>query len=329
MATRPPCVRCRFFTLPAEGKPLITYELPEPTRPEMPVGAGSAHLLADPLAVIGIFLLGAATGHVLGYTRYRRVLGEYRKAVEYLFVKDGGGAARSNFGMKALVSTRNPEVAGIFSHLFDELCIETPEPALESEVIDRLSSEKFEALVLDVDSIARCAQIVQSLRGIHPNQNVVVIAVVSAGQAKTAASAFGNAFIIERPLVPQQVKNLLRAVYGRVLRNFQSYFRLHVELPVSIQRASGTVFPCKTINLSQGGMAVKTPASFDIGERLNITFAIPNSDLLVSAQGTIIWDDKHGKAGISFECANPSVQARFVDWLQDHFFMRFESGTIQ
>jgi hypothetical protein len=83
---------------------------------------------------------------------------------------------------------------------------------------------------------------------------------------------------------------------------------------------------CKTINLSQRGLAVRTISSLEVGERVDILFAIPNANLLVSAEGTIVWDDKRGKTGISFECKSSSVRARLSDWLSDHFFMRLEGG---
>jgi len=77
-----------------------------------------------------------------------------------------------------------------------------------------------------------------------------------------------------------------------------------------------------TINLSQSGMAVSMFSSCTVGQKLDIAFAIPNTDLLVSAEATIIWDDKHGKAGLSFECTSPAVQSRFCEWLYGHFVVR-------
>ncbi len=106
-----------------------------------------------------------------------------------------------------------------------------------------------------------------------------------------------------------------------MLRDGQSYFRLGIELPISIRRASGTLVRCASLNLSQTGAAVSTPSSFIVGEQVNLAFAVPNTDIFVSAEGKIIWDDKHGKAGISFACTSSSIQARFFEWLNDHFFM--------
>jgi hypothetical protein len=113
-----------------------------------------------------------------------------------------------------------------------------------------------------------------------------------------------------------------------MLRDNQVYFRLAIELPVSVRRPDGKLLQCTSLNVSQTGMAVNTPAVFAIGERIHIAFAIPNTDIFVSAEGKVIWDDKHGKAGISFECTSSSVHGSFAEWLHDHFHMNLEAASL-
>src|SRR5437879_3424125 len=111
-----------------------------------------------------------------------------------------------------------------------------------------------------------------------------------------------------------------------MLRDGQQYFRLAVELPVSIRSGSGALLQCTTLNLSQTGMAVRSSSSFVVGEPINLAFAIPNTDIFLTGEGKIIWDDKHGKTGITFECVNGSSQFRYYEWLHDHFFIRESNG---
>ena len=160
---------------------------------------------------------------------------------------------------------------------------------------------------------------------------MLVIAVATSGDMNQAASAGGASFIVERPLLPKRIRDLVRAAYGRMLRDGQTYFRMAVELPVSIRRVSGTILQCTTLNLSQRGMAItsSTPLGVPAGEQINIGFAIPNTDIFVSAKGKVIWDDKHGKTGITFECTCPSVEARFFNWLHDHFLMTLDTDVAK
>lgn len=45
-------------------------------------------MLLSPLAVIGIFMLGASAGSLVTYAKYRGTIGEFRRALEYLVVND-------------------------------------------------------------------------------------------------------------------------------------------------------------------------------------------------------------------------------------------------
>ena len=123
------------------------------------------------------------------------------------------------------------------------------------------------------------------------------------------------------------MRDLLRAAYGRMLRDLQAYFRLAVELPVSIRTTSGIVVQCRTLNLSQNGMAVSSHTTLTVGEKINVGFAIPNTSIFVSGDGEVIWDDKHGKTGVRFQCSSGSAQGQFFDWLHDHFIMALDTGS--
>jgi len=229
--------------------------------------------------------------------------------------------------MNALVVARDIEVVSVFSHLFGGKGINTQKCVLESEALEKLSSEKFTAVVLDFDDVAECSNILRSLP--RPNRNAVVFAIATQENAKRSASDLGASFLIQRPLVEEQIRGLLRQSYGRMLRDGQAYSRLAIALPVWIRKESASVLECTTINLSQSGMAVRTPSVFQVGERVNIGFAIPNRDIFVRAEGTVIWDDKHGRAGITFECDDSSVRAQFFEWLQDHFFASLPDKTSE
>ena len=263
-------------------------------------------------------MMGASAGAFISYIKHKGVVRETREALDNL--PENAQTAeqpKSHLGMKALIVGHDPETIGIFSHVLREKGIESEKCFSESLALERLSSAKFQALVLDCDEID-CGEMLKNVP--RPNERVLVIAVASENN-KQAASRAGISFVVERPLTPQQVREVMRAAYGRMLRDGQQYFRLTAELPVSIRKPSGAVLQCMTLNVSQTGMAVKSESSFAAGEPVNIAFAVPNTDIVVSAEGKVIWDDKHGKTGISFLCDSSSAQTRYHEWLHDHFFM--------
>lgn len=260
-------------------------------------------------------MLGASGGAFLTYIRFKNLARQEPETRESTPVKP-----KVHCGMKALIVGHDPEMIGIFSALFHEKNIEAGKCFIESAALDRLSSDKFEAIVLDFDEITECPSILRNLP--RPNERLVVIAVASDHNKKESAARAGAMFVVERPVTPSEIRKVLGVAYGRMLREGQRYFRLGIELPVSVQTSSGTVRQCTTLNLSQTGMAVKSLSSFIVGEPIQIIFVVPNTDISVSAAGKIIWDDKHGKTGINFECADELTQSRYHEWLHDHFFMQ-------
>jgi CheY-like chemotaxis protein len=278
-------------------------------------------LLSNSLAIVGIFLTGASAGAFVTFIRLNQLLIESHKTIDITSDEPSTPAeSKVHLGMKVLIVGRDPEMISLFSHLFREKGIEAQNCLPASGAVEQLSREKFESMVLDFDEIADCHNILMNLP--RPNEGVLVIGVASDSDQKETATRAGVTFVIERPLTPAQVREVLRAAYGRMFRDRQRYFRLAVEVAVSIRTGSGTVTQCTTLNVSQTGMAINSLSSFIVGEPISLALAIPNTDVFVSGEGTVIWDDKHGKTGISFECSSPSVQSRYYEWLQDHFFMR-------
>jgi DNA-binding response OmpR family regulator len=283
-------------------------------------------MLSNVLALTAAFIAGSASGAVVTYLRPKHGLTELLRLLKMTApAANRSGDNDARFVMKALVIARDPEMVGILSDAFREKRISTQQCSAEIAV-EQLSSDKFAAVVLDFDQLPGCDHVLQNLPG--ANKRVVVIAVASGTAAKTIASRLGASFMLERPLDPGRLRELVTSAYGRMLRDSQVYFRLAVQLQVSVRRSDGNLLHCTTLNVSQTGMAVKTPAVFTIGETIQLAFAIPNTDIFVSAEGKVIWDDKHGKAGISFECASSSADEAFHDWLHDHFHMNLETKSV-
>jgi CheY-like chemotaxis protein len=280
--------------------------------------------VTDPFAIAGIFMLGATAGSLVSYIKCRSALAECRKAMGLAPANGAKVPASAPHAIQALVVSRNPEAVAVFSQLLREIGVGAHSCSSGEQAVEQLNSGKFEAVVLDLDGPAVTTELFQSVSTRQATRKLTLFTIASEDAAKTAAMALGSTFLIERPLEIPQIRKALRAVYGRMLRSSQSYFRASIEMPVSIARASGSVLQCTTINVSQNGMAVTAPASFHPGEGIHLMFALPQRGDVVSAEGTIIWCDGHGKAGIRFECSSASTEEHYFEWLQDRFFMQLQ-----
>lgn len=279
---------------------------------------------AAALAVVGIFVICASVVWLIRYVRGG--LGDFARA--RTAEKRSAAASIEKLRMKALIVCRNPEIIAVFSQLFREICIQLHRCDSERQTFALLTSQKYEAMVLDFDDLLGCEEIAMGVRSIRSNQDIAIFAIASSDQRKAAALTSGSTFLIQQPLVPSQIRSVLHSVFGRMLGSSQVYFRLNAEIPVLLERAGGAALHCKTLNLSQSGMAVDAPTYFLLGEKLRLEFVIPKTDRVMRAEAVVIWHDDHGKAGIRFDCPSDSMKACYCAWLQDEFFTQLASVRV-
>jgi hypothetical protein len=188
-----------------------------------------------------------------------------------------------------------------------------------SGIPPELGASKYEALLLDFETVPYTKPILTRLRQSPANRNAVIFAVVGDANSRQRAREEGATFFLQRPLDGSETRRVLQAAYGLMTRERRRYFRCAAELPVRLVRDSGEEIACTTINISSNGMAVSSSASLEPGEKLHVELTVPGLASPVRAQGTIVWDDKHGKTGLSVEPTHPRMQMELDAWLDTNF----------
>lgn len=225
--------------------------------------------------------------------------------------------------LQALIVSPDTETVATLGQVFrDSLAVATKSRADSSAAVECFFSAKFEAIVLDFDSIFETVPFVQNLRHGRANRNAVVLAIATDASAKRRAAEHGAAFLLQRPIVPSQVARTLRAAYGLMLRDRRQYFRLEAEVSVSVRTGSGAVLECKTMNFSREGMALRTPSPLPTGDSVQVVLQIPTPGPVIIAEGKVIWDDKHGKAGLHLSFGNSEDKDRISEWLDSEFYLQ-------
>ena len=147
-----------------------------------------------------------------------------------------------------------------------------------------------------------------------------MIFAVASGTSREQALQQGANFVFERPLEPKEIRRVLYAAYDLMARERRRYFRCTAELPVLLTQASAsTDLRCTTINISSNGMALSTPFPINPGEEVRIILFLQATGPVVRANGTVVWDDKHGKTGLRFQCSIQRDQGELESWLDSNF----------
>jgi DNA-binding response OmpR family regulator len=224
--------------------------------------------------------------------------------------------------IKAVLVTRDTDMITVFSDRFRKLGVETENVDDLTSAANNWLRSKIEAIVLDFDGVGDQLPIFTELRKNPSNRDAILIGVATGLPAKQTAFKNGALFILPRPFASDEVDRALREAHRLMVQGRREYFRLTISLDVSIRRNSGPAIACKTINLSRKGMAINTPEPLTIGETLRLSFFAPNSQVALAAEATVVWDDRHGKAGLRFECIDEHVDQHLYAWLDDQCLLR-------
>ena len=118
------------------------------------------------------------------------------------------------------------------------------------------------------------------------------------------------------------VQHILPAIAPHLFPdNFNRRASPRVTLGIPVQyRFGNTIAAALTLNLSRGGIAIRTTSPLEEGAKIRIRFRLPGSKQDVDASGTVAWSDRRVGMGISFERVDPEGQALVDQYVDSHFF---------
>ena len=220
-----------------------------------------------------------------------------------------------------LLVTPDPWLVANFTNVSRELGIDAQRSGKTGGVPEELGRAKYEAVLVDFDTVPETLAILASVRESPANRNAVVFAVATDSAHRQQALQQGANFVFERPLEAKEIRRVLYAAYDLMARERRRYFRCSAELPVLLTQSSTTTdLRCMTINISSSGMALSTPVPLKPGEEVRIILFLHATGPVVRGSGTVVWDDKHGKSGLTFQCSIARDQNELQTWLDTQFY---------
>lgn len=222
-------------------------------------------------------------------------------------------------GLQSLILCRDAQVNRSLFRVLYELGIATKIYPETGEALDALSRRKFDLLVVDCDAVAGGIEFLQAIRSTSSHAMATILAIVD--QERTLAGAFrmGATLALAKPFSPNLLNLILRASMGNVLCERRRTFRHPVEIPVLLRFAQGQESRATVINLSEGGMAIHAPVPVPPQQAVRVSFLLPDTNIVMEAEGMIAWSEGHGRAGIRFLNVQPLVRRHFEHWLHQQF----------
>lgn len=204
----------------------------------------------------------------------------------------------------------NPSSTALLVECFRQFNIDTV--VMTSNAAERLHKEKFEACVLSLGDGADV--VMEAARSSPSNSRCIIYGVGGNAQESMRYSKYGINAIFNEPLERPAALKLVRATRMLVLHEFRRYVRIPVMTEVSVV-GDGRRVVASSIEMSSGGMSLKSSEDFSIGTNVDISFSLMTLPR-VNVRGVVSWQ-KPKSFGVRFDATDERRQKVKV-WIDSY-----------
>jgi Tfp pilus assembly protein PilZ len=217
---------------------------------------------------------------------------------------------RKSSARAALIDLKDPARAMIsecFRHFGIEPVVLGPDSA------DRLRRDKFEACVLKLAPPAQ--EVMESARTSPSNSRMVIYGVGGSAREALSFSRYGINAIFREPLERSAAMKLVRATQTLVFHELRRYVRIPVIAEITVGVPQDNLrFTATSIELSSGGMSMRSTADLSVGDVVEISFSLLTLPK-VRVRGRVSWRNPAGKAfGVRFE-SHDDRRRQIKEWV--------------
>ncbi len=171
-------------------------------------------------------------------------------------------------------------------------------------------------LILDLRLDAGGVEMARRLRSLAPRASIAVLSGSVGGAANARAlSALGiDAYVNEHSAAQRILPALAPKLFPDSF-NRRTSMRVTLAIPVAY-RFGDTIATALTLNVSRGGLGIRTMTPQDTGTKVHVRFRLPDAPVDVEALSRVAWRDQRAGMGVQFEqVAAPAQTAldEFVD----------------
>ena len=216
------------------------------------------------------------------------------------FVRDRFRVAIEGAGHKAVTAQNGAELLG---------CVRTSKDEIDLIVLDLRLPQGHGVAML---------RAIRKMDQDHPPVMVFSGTIKSADEVRElgtlGVTGYVNEYMAPQHIVPALVPHLFPDSSNR-----RSSPRVALGVPVAY-RFGNTIAAALTLNISRGGIAIRTTSPLAVGTAVKVRFGLPTTKKDIEAEATIAWTDRRVGMGLQFTKLTAADQAHIDDYIQGHFF---------
>ena len=132
--------------------------------------------------------------------------------------------------------------------------------------------------------------------------------------AALGVAGYVNEYSAVQHILPSLAPHLFPDNFNR-----RSSPRVLLGIPIAY-RFGNTIAAALTLNLSKGGLAVRTMSPLQPAAKLRVRFKLPGSKSDIEAECRVAWNDRRIGMGLQFEKVESVHQAAIDAFIDQHFF---------
>jgi two-component system chemotaxis response regulator CheY len=198
----------------------------------------------------------------------------------------------------------------------------TVKSAAELLVRVRSDLEHLDLIVLDLRlPHAQGVALVRAVRAIEGFTAPIVVfsgTIASADEVRELSTlgiaGYINEYSAVQHILPSLAPHLFPDNFNR-----RGSPRVVLGIPVAY-RFGNTIAAALTLNLSKGGIAIRTMSPLQGESKVRARFRLPGSKRDIEAESRVAWSDRRAGMGLQFEKVDPADQAAIDEFVDQHFF---------
>lgn len=231
-------------------------------------------------------------------------------------------------GVRALVVCPNAETLAVLVDALQRVEVAPIACETHLDALDLLWQERFDAVIVDCDSLPNGMELVKLVRLTSGRTGVVLSLVVGEDGMKKAFEQGAN-LVLEKPFTAQNAARTLRAARSLMVTDQRRYFRLPMEFDVHLhsEQAPPLDITVKTTDVSVSGMALHVPRPLEPRRILEVSFKPPGMESRLHVNAEVAWSDARGECGLRFRYIPLNERRALEKWLTTELQKRASGAT--
>lgn len=219
--------------------------------------------------------------------------------------------------LKSLVLCSDDKIVRVLRRVLGDLDIDIELCPNADAALRRLTRQRFEAIIVDITDDG-ATEVLRSSRNAPCNRQAVAVAIVDPMIGLKAVFGLGAHFVLYKPVSSERAKSSFRAARALMKSERRRNARVAVQIPVVVRSSVSNNIKVTTLDLSEGGMAVKLRSGRRPANPVQISFSLPGTSRTLEIPAEFAWEASSDQAGLRFLQVAPEVTTHLREWLKQN-----------